>query len=68
MGVAALFILPKSAATAYFLTEEEKKLAYHRIASDSSVEVDAEFNFRQAIQVFKTDRLWPFYMLIGIGA
>ena len=67
MGVIALFVLPKSSATAYFLTEDEKRLAYYRIAMNSSVEPDAKFNFRRAIQVFKTDRLWPFYALIGVG-
>lgn len=67
MGLIALFVLPKSAATAYFLTPEEKRLAYYRISMNSSVEPDAKFSFRRAIQVFKTDRLWPFYALIGIG-
>jgi len=41
-GLIAIVLLPKSAATAYFLTEEEKRLAYHRIASlvrDSGREV-----------------------------
>jgi len=66
-GLLALVILPKSATTAYFLTDEEKKLAHYRLSTDSSVTVDAEFNFRQAIQVFSTDRLWPFYMAIGFG-
>jgi len=64
-GLVAIVLLPKSAATAYFLTEEEKKLAYHRIASDSSVTVDGKFNFRFAIRIFLEDRLWPFYMAIG---
>jgi MFS family permease len=57
--------LPKSAATAYFLNEEEKALAYHRIAVNSSTDVDSKFSFHQAIQVFKEDRLWPVYMIIG---
>ena len=65
-GIGAAFILPQSAAKAYFLNEEEKKLAYHRMAQDSSVTVDAAFSFRKAIQVFRTDRLWPVYMIIGI--
>ncbi|KAI9729404.1 MAG: hypothetical protein M1834_006928 [Cirrosporium novae-zelandiae] len=66
-GIVALFVLPKSSATAYFLTEEEKKLAYHRMAFDSSTVVDAKFSFRQAIKVFRQDKLWPFYMMIGFG-
>jgi predicted MFS family arabinose efflux permease len=35
-GILALIILPRSAATAYFLDEEEKALAYQRIAANSS--------------------------------
>lgn len=58
VGFAALFILPFSSSTAYFLNEEEKKLAYYRIATFSSVEPDSKFSFRQAITVFKTDKLW----------
>ncbi|KAH6673302.1 major facilitator superfamily domain-containing protein [Halenospora varia] len=64
-GTVAIMILPKSAATAYFLNEEEKALAYHRIAANSSTVVDSKFSFRQAIRVFKQDRLWPVYMMIG---
>jgi MFS family permease len=64
-GIVGIIFLPKSAATAYFLTEEEKRLAYHRIAEDSSVSVDAKFNIRFALRIFKEDRLWPFYMAIG---
>lgn len=64
-GIIAIPVLPKSAATAYFLSEEEKALAYHRIAANSSTVVDSEFSFRQAIRVFKQDRLWPVYMSIG---
>lgn len=58
-------MLPKSAAKAYFLTEEEKVVAYHRMAANSSTVVDAEFSFRQAIKIFKQDRLWIVYMIIG---
>ncbi|CZR66961.1 related to putative tartrate transporter [Phialocephala subalpina] len=64
-GIVAILVLPKSAATAYFLSEEEKALAYHRIAANSSTVVDSEFSFRDAISVFAKDRLWPIYMAIG---
>lgn len=64
-GIIAIMLLPKSAATAYFLTEDEKALAYHRIAMNSSTEVDSKFSFKQAIRVFTQDKLWPFYMAIG---
>ncbi|KAF2089586.1 MFS general substrate transporter [Saccharata proteae CBS 121410] len=65
-GVIALFVLPKSASTAYFLTDEEKKLAHYRLQMDSSTEVDSKFSFRHAMRVFREDRLWPFYLIIGL--
>ncbi|KAH8811264.1 major facilitator superfamily domain-containing protein [Xylogone sp. PMI_703] len=62
-GVLAIFLLPKSSATAYFLTSEEKELAYYRMATDSSTVVDAQFDFKRAISVFKKD----LYMCIAFG-
>jgi MFS family permease len=35
------------------------------MAVDSSIVVDAKFDFRHAIQIFRKDRLWPFYMMAG---
>ncbi|EXJ87717.1 hypothetical protein A1O1_04642 [Capronia coronata CBS 617.96] len=64
-GIFAWFILPTSSATAYFLNDAEKKLAYHRMAKGSSTSVDVKFNFRKAMRVFVEDRMWPFYMFIG---
>jgi predicted MFS family arabinose efflux permease len=64
-GIIAIIVLPKSASKAYFLTEEEKSVAYHRMAANSSTVVDSAFSFRQAIRVFKQDRIWPVYMIIG---
>lgn len=66
-GILAIFVLPRSSATAYFLTAEEKELAYYRMAVDSSTVVDAEFDFKKAISVFKTDYLWPVYMCIAFS-
>lgn len=67
MGAAIIYpLLPKSAATARFLTEEEKRVAFRRIAVDSSVVVDVKFSFSSAVQVFKEDRLWPFYTIISV--
>lgn len=37
------------------------------MATDSSTVVDAKFDFRKAITVFKSDRLWPVYMLIAFS-
>jgi hypothetical protein len=61
----ALIVLPKSASQAYFLTDEEKRLAYERISANSSTEVDSKFSFKHAMSAFKTDFLWPVYMVIG---
>lgn len=37
------------------------------MAFDSSTEVDSKFDLRKAIRVFKEDRMWPFYMIVGFG-
>lgn len=37
------------------------------MAIDSSTVVDAKFDFKRAISVFKTDRLWPVYMCIAFS-
>jgi MFS family permease len=49
----ALWYLPKSAAEARFLNEEEKALALHRIHVDSSAVVAEEFNLRDSLKIFK---------------
>ena len=65
VALLGLLILPKSAADAYFLNEEEKAVALYRMVQHSSSEVDSKFSISQAISAFKTDYLWPLYMLIG---
>ncbi|TRX91472.1 hypothetical protein FHL15_007696 [Xylaria flabelliformis] len=62
-AVFAFFYLPKSAAEARFLNEEEKALAYHRIQVDSSSVVNEEFNFREALQVFKRPSTYGFLLI-----
>jgi MFS family permease len=49
----ALWYLPGSAATAKFLNEEEKGLAYHRIQVDSSSVVNEEFNLKESLKIFR---------------
>lgn len=51
-AVFAFLYLPKSAAEAKFLSEEEKALAFHRIQVDSSSIVGEDFNFRDALKIF----------------
>lgn len=50
--------LPRSAYEAWFLNEEEKKLAYTRIQIDSSSVVGEKFVFKEAIQVLKMPAAW----------
>ncbi|KAI0854718.1 major facilitator superfamily transporter [Xylaria cubensis] len=67
-AIFAFFYLPKSAAEASFLNEEEKALAYHRIQVDSSSVVNEEFNFREALQVFKRPSTYGFLLIeIALG-
>lgn len=63
MSILAFFLLPYSAAHAKFLTEEEKKLAYHRIQVDSSSVVNEKFVFRDAIAILKEPTSW---VILGI--
>ncbi|KAK2602034.1 hypothetical protein QQS21_004461 [Conoideocrella luteorostrata] len=59
-AVFAFWYLPRSAATAKFLNEEEKALAFHRIQVDSSSVVSEEFSFREALQIFKYPSSYAF--------
>jgi len=51
-AIFAFWYLPKSAAEAKFLNEEERALAFHRIQVDSSSVVAEEFNLRDSLKVF----------------
>ncbi|RYC56835.1 hypothetical protein CHU98_g9379 [Xylaria longipes] len=62
-AIFVFFYLPKSAAEARFLNEEEKALAYHRIHVDSSSIVNEEFNLREALQVFKRPSTYGFLLI-----
>ncbi|KAI1737777.1 major facilitator superfamily transporter [Xylaria scruposa] len=67
-AIFAYFYLPKSAAEAKFLNEEEKALAYHRIQVDSSSIVNEEFKFKEALQVFKRPSTYGFLLIeIALG-
>ncbi|CAN8099154.1 unnamed protein product [Discula destructiva] len=59
-AVFAFWYLPKSAATASFLNEEEKELAFFRIQTDSSSVVGEEFNLRDSLQIFKVPSTYAF--------
>lgn len=54
----AYWYLPYSAAEASFLTEEEKKIAFHRMQVDSSSVVNEKFNFKSSMQIFKHPTSW----------
>ncbi|KAG0647793.1 putative transporter [Hyphodiscus hymeniophilus] len=56
----AFFYLPGSAATAKFLNESEKKLAYHRIQVDSSSTVDEKFNLKDSLKIFNQPTTYAF--------
>ncbi|KAJ9662860.1 hypothetical protein H2198_001088 [Neophaeococcomyces mojaviensis] len=57
-AVFAYWYLPYSAATARFLTDEEKRLAFYRIQIDSSSIVNEPFVFKEAVQIFKHPTSW----------
>jgi MFS family permease len=62
-SIFVFFNLPKSAAEATFLNEEEKALAYHRIHVDSSSVVNESFNLRESLQVFKRPSTYGFLLI-----
>jgi len=68
-AIFAFIYLPKNAAEAHFLNEEEKKLAFHRIQVDSSSVVNEQFVFRDAIKIFKQPTTYAFLaieMCLGV--
>ncbi|CAK7227219.1 hypothetical protein SCUCBS95973_006468 [Sporothrix curviconia] len=54
----SFWYLPRTAAEARFLSPEQKALAYHRIAVDSSAVVEEEFNLRSALRIFQQPTSW----------
>ncbi|KAF2637277.1 MFS general substrate transporter [Massarina eburnea CBS 473.64] len=52
--------LPKSAYEAWFLNEEERKLAFTRIQIDSSSVVGEKFVLKDALQIFKMPAAYGF--------
>lgn len=56
----AFWYLPRSAAEARFLNEEEKALAYHRILVDSSSVVNEKFNLKESLKIFRRPTTYGF--------
>ncbi|KAJ3193552.1 hypothetical protein HDU82_002778, partial [Entophlyctis luteolus] len=62
-GGFALWFLPASGSQAWFLSEDEKKLAYDRILADSSSKVNEEFNLKRSLTILKRPTSWVFFMI-----
>lgn len=62
-SIFAFWYLPRSAAEAKFLGEEEKSLAFHRMQVDSSSVVQEEFNFRDSIKIFTYPTTYCFLLI-----
>ncbi|KAI0827497.1 putative MFS transporter [Hypoxylon sp. FL0890] len=62
-SIFAFFYLPRSAAEARFLNEEEKALAYRRIQLDSSSIVNEKFVLKDALKVFKRPVTYGFLII-----
>ncbi len=54
------FYLPLNPDEARFLSEEENKLAHHRIQVDSSAVVNQEFNLRDSLKIFRQPTTFVF--------
>lgn len=62
-SIFAFFYLPRSAAEAWFLNEDEKVLAYHRIQVDSSSGVNEKFVLRESLKIFKRPATYGFLII-----
>ncbi|KAF5983807.1 tartrate transporter [Fusarium coicis] len=62
-SIFAFWYLPRSAAQAKFLGEEEKALAFHRMQVDSSSVVQEKFNFKDSIKIFTLFSDWDMDLL-----
>ena len=56
----AFWYLPRSAAEARFLNDDEKALAYHRIQVDSSSVVNEKFSLRESLKIFRRPSTYGF--------
>ncbi|KAH6643410.1 major facilitator superfamily domain-containing protein [Truncatella angustata] len=59
----AFWYLPQDARSARFLDAEEKSLAYHRMAVDSSSVVSEKFNLRDSLKIFRYPTTYCFLMI-----
>lgn len=59
----AYWYLPRSAAEAQFLNEDEKALAHHRIMIDSSSVVNEEFSLRESLKIFTRPTTYGFLLI-----
>ena len=62
-SVFAFWYLPKSAAEAKFLCDDDKALAFHRIQVDSSSVVSEEFNIMESLKIFKHPTTYCFLLI-----
>jgi MFS family permease len=62
-SIFALWYLPRSAAEAKFLRDDEKTLAFHRIQVDSSSVVAEKFNLRDSLKIFTYPVTYCFLMI-----
>ena len=59
-SIFCFFYLPANPASARFLNEEEKRLAYHRIQVDSSSIVNEEFSLKDSLKIFQQPSTYAF--------
>ncbi|CAG8982493.1 hypothetical protein HYALB_00002273 [Hymenoscyphus albidus] len=62
-AVFTFFYLPKNASEAKFLNDEEKRLAYHRIQTDSSSTVNEKFNLKDSLKIFAQPYTYAFLVI-----
>lgn len=63
MAIFAFWYLPLNGATAHFLTDDERQLAYYRLQVDSSSVVNQKFEFRDSVKIFKHPTTWAILVI-----
>ena len=61
IGVLFLFIMPLDTTTAWFLTDDEKRVATERLALDRATRDRLEFNKEQVVEALRDPTAWLYF-------
>lgn len=62
-GIAFLFLMPSDSTTAWFLNEQERKIATQRLALDRATRDKSSFDKRQAVEALTQPLTWLYFLM-----